>query len=64
MAAAFAHLDDVERLGSESLQEAARLQRAVLCTRSGRVDEALEIFALHKQTIRFVFINWTSQKVT
>ena len=41
MAAAFAHLDDVERLGSESLQEAARLQRAVLCTRSGRVDEAL-----------------------
>ena len=45
MAAAFAHLDDVERLGSESLQDAARLQRAVLYTRSGRVDEALEIFA-------------------
>ena len=45
MAAAFAHLDDVERLGSESMQEAARLQRAVLCARSGRVDEALEMFA-------------------
>lgn len=45
MAAAFAHLDDVERLGSESLQDAARLQRAVLYTRSGRVDEALEMFA-------------------
>ncbi len=45
MAAAFAHLDDVERLGSEPLQEAARLQRAVLCTRSGRIDEALEMFA-------------------
>ncbi len=45
MAAAFAHLDDVERLGSESLQEAARLQRAVLYARSGRIDEALEIFA-------------------
>jgi len=44
MAAAFAHLDDVERLGSEPLQEASRLQRAVLCTRSGRIDEALGIF--------------------
>jgi tetratricopeptide (TPR) repeat protein len=45
MAAAFAHLDDVERLGSEAMQEAARLQRAVLCTRSGRIDEALAMFA-------------------
>ncbi|MGH9133003.1 MAG: tetratricopeptide repeat protein, partial [Ilumatobacteraceae bacterium] len=45
MTAAFAHLDDVERLGSEPMQEAARLQRAVLCTRSGRIDEALEMFA-------------------
>lgn len=43
--AAFAHLDDVERLGSEPLQDAARLQRAVLCSRSGRIDEAIEIFA-------------------
>ncbi|HEX4980961.1 MAG TPA: tetratricopeptide repeat protein, partial [Ilumatobacteraceae bacterium] len=45
MAAALAHLDDVERLGSETMQESARLQRAVLYTRSGRVDEALEMFA-------------------
>ena len=30
---------------SEPQREAARLQRAVLCTRSGRIDEALEIFA-------------------
>ena len=45
MTVALAHLDDVERLGSGPLREAARLQRAVLFTRSGRIDEALEMFA-------------------
>jgi tetratricopeptide (TPR) repeat protein len=45
MAAALTHLDDVERLGSESQRETGRLQRAALYSRSGRIDEALEMFA-------------------
>ena len=45
MTAAFAHLDDVERLGSDPQRDAGRLQRASLYSRSGRIDDALEMFA-------------------
>ncbi len=43
--AAFAHLDDVDRLGSAQLRDVAELQRAALCGDAGRTDEALQILA-------------------
>ncbi len=41
---AFVHLDEVERLGSAAMRERGWLQRAVVCLRSGRTSEALELF--------------------
>ena len=41
---AFEHLDEVERIGSAAMRASASLQRAVLCLRSGRTAEALELF--------------------
>ena len=41
---AIAHLDEVERIGSDGLRARAELQRAVLYRRFGRVPEALELF--------------------
>ena len=43
--AAFAHLDDVERLGSTEIRDVAELQRAALCGDAGRIDEAFGILA-------------------
>ena len=43
--AAFAHLDEVDRLGSQALRDAAELQRAALCSDAGRIDEALGLIA-------------------
>jgi CHAT domain-containing protein len=43
--AAFAHLDEVGRLGSKELRGFAELQRAALCRDAGRIDEALELLA-------------------
>ena len=43
--AAFAHLDEVERLGSVELRNVAELQRAALCSDAGRNDEALRLLA-------------------
>lgn len=42
---AFAHLDDVDRLGSKELRGIAELQRAALCSDAGRIDEALGLLA-------------------
>jgi CHAT domain-containing protein/tetratricopeptide (TPR) repeat protein len=42
---AFAHLDDVDRLGSTGMREMAEMQRAALCSGAGRIDEALELIA-------------------
>ena len=42
---AFAHLDDVDRLGSKELRGVAELQRAALCSDAGRIDEALTLLA-------------------
>ena len=41
--AAFAHLDEVDRLGSIELRNVAELQRAVVCSDAGRIDEALRL---------------------
>ena len=43
--AAFAHLDEVDRLGSKELRGIAELQRAALCSDAGRIDEALRLLA-------------------
>ena len=40
---AFAHLDDVDRLGSQELRNVGELQRAALCSDTGRLDEALRL---------------------
>lgn len=42
---AFAHLDHVDRLGSEELRGIAVLQRALVCRDVGRFEEALHLFA-------------------
>jgi CHAT domain-containing protein len=42
---AFAHLDEVDRLGSVEMRGIAELQRAALCSGAGRADEALELLA-------------------
>jgi tetratricopeptide (TPR) repeat protein len=42
---AFAHLDEVDRLGSKELRCTAELQRAAICRDVGQVDEALRLFA-------------------
>ena len=44
--AAFAHLDDVDRLGSQELRNVAELQRAALCSDAGRLDEALRLLTV------------------
>jgi tetratricopeptide (TPR) repeat protein len=42
---AFAHLDEVDRLGSKELRDVGELQRAALCRDAGRIDEALQLLA-------------------
>ena len=42
---AFAHLEEVDRLGSTELRGTAELQRAAVCRDVGQVDEALRLFA-------------------
>jgi hypothetical protein len=42
---AFAHLDEVDRIGSSELRGIAELQRAALCSDAGRIDEALRLLA-------------------
>ena len=42
---AFAHLDEVDRLGSKELRGTAELQRAAVCRDVGQVDEALRLLA-------------------
>jgi tetratricopeptide (TPR) repeat protein len=41
--AAFAHLDEVDQLGSIELRNLAELQRAMVCSDAGRIDEALRL---------------------
>jgi tetratricopeptide (TPR) repeat protein len=41
---AFDHLEQVDRLGSVQMRFMGRLQRAVLCKRAGRIDEAMALY--------------------